>query len=342
MDALKIRSFAKLNLTFEILENLPDGFHGIRTVFQSIDLADTLHFKLVQGVASEPFVVQITNESDHVQTGQVQSDSTLTERYHVLSEHAQFPLDDNNLISKSARQFESVSGCGKGLRLIVRVDKQIPIAAGLAGGSGNAAATLRAMQLLFPQQCLSENAESIAASLGSDINFCLHGGTQVGTNRGEILQPVANVHKLSFLIVKPRHIAISTPWIFKRYDENSKNHSDSKENNIAGALVNRTRLLLDAIDSDKNEQIAKSFFNAFEQVCFESHPEVRHLRDAMLAAGCLSANITGSGPTLFGLINDLSHGAIVREKLLELGSNTENLDIDCWLSESKEAGLEVC
>jgi 4-diphosphocytidyl-2-C-methyl-D-erythritol kinase len=318
-----IRSFAKLNLTFEILENLPDGYHGIRTLFQSINLADTLSFRLIDVSPDEKFSVEILEE-------RVKFTDVAT---HGVTA---FPLNDENLIVKAAKRFEQISRCGSGRKLVVSVDKQIPIAAGMAGGSGNAAAAIRAMQEFFPEHCSLEFGDQIASALGSDINFCLHGGTQVGTNRGEVLKPVPNAKQLSFFIVKPRNIAISTPWIFQQYDRSVL--SDP----LKGANRDYTAICCDALKKNSMQELGGTFFNSFEKICFEHYPQVQTLRDVMLAAGCLSAHITGSGPTLFGLLASGNVGMQVQERFVELcKQSSARADFDCWLTASTATGLAV-
>jgi 4-diphosphocytidyl-2-C-methyl-D-erythritol kinase len=343
MRTITIRSFAKLNLTFEILENLPGGYHDIRTLFQSIDLADTLSFTLErtgserasaeqaspaqefaeEEFAEQEFAVEIRRESNY---SLPDSDD----------DKAAFPLNDQNLIVKAAKRFEQISHCGSGQKLIVSVNKQIPIAAGMAGGSGNAAATIRAMQEFFPEHCSQEVGEQVASALGSDINFCLYGGTQIGTNRGEVLSPCTNPNLLSFLIVKPRDIAISTPWIFRQYDESLATSQ------IDDTKINYTAACCEALTKGSQEQLVKTFFNAFEKVCFEKYPEVQILRDAMLAAGCLSAHITGSGPTLFGLLPSKDSGTKVGEQFQKLASQSSfQTGFHSWISSSETTGLAV-
>jgi 4-diphosphocytidyl-2-C-methyl-D-erythritol kinase len=357
MRTITIRSFAKLNLTFEILENLPGGYHSIRTLFQSIDLADTLSFTLVDVAPDAEFNVEILEE-------RVKSSKEVTDVKTT------FPLNDENLIVKAAKRFEQMSRCGAGRKLVVSVNKQIPIAAGMAGGSGNAAAAIRAMQEFFPEHCSQDSGDHVASALGSDINFCLHGGTQIGTNRGEVLNPVTNTKQLSFLIVKPRDIAISTPWIFRQYDDSvagsESNHADAndatsndaepndaksndaKPNDIKindalnEAKVNYTAACCNALTEDSLQKLGEAFFNSFERICFEHYPRVQILRDVMLEAGCLSAHITGSGPTLFGLLPSGNMGTQVRDRFVELTKQLSGrTDFDCWLSASTATGLVV-
>ncbi len=318
MRPLVIQSFAKLNLTFEILGTLPGGFHQVRTIFHNIDLADTLSFQLLETNADASFQVVLSLASAGCDTP---------------SEQAVFPLDDTNLIVRAAKKFALLNNCGQGKTLKVAIEKKIPIAAGLAGGSSNAAAALKAMSVLFQVDTELTGAREVAAQLGSDINFCLDGGTKIGSNRGELLTPVEVAQPLTFLLLKPRQIAISTPWIYREYDAHLAAASSAeqlRENN-------HTEACLRALSVKNTEALAGSFFNAFEPVCFEHFPHVLQLKDAMLKAGCLSANITGSGPTLFGLLSNRQHGLEVKSRLLSDLSAQPSFDI--WIVESSGAGV---
>jgi 4-diphosphocytidyl-2-C-methyl-D-erythritol kinase len=352
MRTITIRSFAKLNLTFEILEDLPGGYHSIRTLFQSIDLADSLSFELVDAAHEEAFSVEIleTNANVPHQISLTKTTDSKVGDSKSADSKITFPLNDENLIVKAAKRFEQESRCGAGRKLVVSVDKQIPIAAGMAGGSGNAAAAIRAMQEFFPEHCSPDSGDLVASALGSDINFCLHGGTQIGTNRGEVLSPVFKTKQLAFLIVKPRDIAISTPWIFRQYDEslgrNGSNEVKASVVEIGDVLkqrtANHTATSCEALTNGSLQELGESFFNSFERICFEHYPQVQTLRDVMLAAGCLSARITGTGPTLFGLLPAENLGPKIAERFCELAAqSSERIDFDFWLSSSTTSGLAV-
>ena len=335
MQPLIIRSFAKLNLTFEILGTLPGGYHEVRTIFHSIDLSDKLIFELSAG-SSGDFEVEL-QQVQPVSVGSPVVESG-TPALSPPTLDASFPLDDSNLIVKAAKKFEALTGCGAGQLLKVRIEKNTPIAAGLAGGSSNAAATLKAMQLMFRNHCQSTQADEIAAQLGSDINFCLSGGTQIGTNRGEILAPVKANKAFSFVLLKPREIAISTPWIYGEYDASLSELAD-EERPVLGN--NHSSRCQQAIASDDIDNLAKTFFNAFEPVCFAHYPAVRELRDFMLKAGSLSAHITGSGPTLFGLARTREHALEIQQKLLKDAGSASQVQFDCWVAESSGCGVRI-
>lgn len=320
MSSLTVHSRAKLNLTFEILGLLPGGYHEIRTVFQSINLSDKLLFELVETEAGSDFQIELRH------TGTQDSQSG-----HRANGGADtFPLGVDNLIVKAAKRYEELAKCGAGRKLVVSVEKNIPIAAGLAGGSSNAAATLYAMQYLFES---AVDAHAVASELGSDINFCLEGGTQVGMNRGEQLQAVPFNNTLHFVLLKPRSISISTPWIYKEYDktELARKQQDS---------INYTEVCLQALKFGDAKQISLTLHNAFEPVCFAHYRAVRELSEAMRNAGCLSALITGSGPTLFGLVESASEAERICQTLAKdpIRNSQEHI-FDCWAVSSAASGL---
>lgn len=365
---VKVRSFAKLNLTFEILGALPVGYHEVRTMFQSIDLADELVFELrKKGVTFGAGSSSRSQEADD----SVAPAPEVTERLRIAivrdGESAvsatesnysaqSFPLDGSNLIAKAARRFSDETGFGTGSELLVHVKKNIPVAAGLAGGSGNAAATLTALAWFFPGGKAA--LQSIASDLGSDINFCLIGGSQIGSNRGELLEPVQHEMKLFFVIVKPRDVAISTPWIYKQYDEYMQSGRLHRPD------IDFTHELAKSLIRRDVEHLNRSVFNEFECICFDHFPQVKILKEQMLDAGCCSAGITGSGPTLFGLVPSIEAGHAVRRKLISMntvdGANrtaakdnqsktsltgvpscTAPLEFDCWFAQSTTRGVDM-
>jgi 4-diphosphocytidyl-2-C-methyl-D-erythritol kinase len=313
MSSLTIYSRAKLNLTFEILGLLPEGYHEIRTVFHSITLSDKLSFELVETVDESQFEVELR------QVGAGGGDVA----------QGAFPLGGDNLIARAALRYASLANCGSARKLVVSVEKNIPIAAGLAGGSSNAAAALHAMQYFFQSPV---DLHMVAAELGSDINFCLEGGTQIGANRGEKLHAVESATTLHFVLLKPRNISISTPWIYKQYDLNA---ASAEERHL-----NYTQACQRALKTGNVREISLTLHNAFEPVCFEHHKPVRELRDAMVNAGCLTAVITGSGPTLFGLVESANDAEQVCRLLAKDPiRNSQEHAFDCWVVSSAANGL---
>jgi 4-diphosphocytidyl-2-C-methyl-D-erythritol kinase len=314
-----VKSAAKLNLTLDILGLLPGGYHAIETIFQNIDILDTLEFIFEQGNTQDDICVEIELSNS------------------VSSDAITFPLHADNLIAKAAKAFACQSGLGKGLKMRVFVHKTIPIAAGLAGGSGNAAATLVALNEHFGKPLTINELSKIAATLGSDISFFLYGGTCSGRGRGEILEPIKHSLDLSFVIVKPRDIAISTPWIYREYDNFIASQSEYKVKSNLSACES-------ALRNGDQKQLLESVSNAFEPVVYKAYPEVKTLRDGMLELGCLSANISGSGPTLYGLARTPAETVDIEAAFtqwLVKHKDLSRVKVDTWTAKSINFGTSI-
>jgi 4-diphosphocytidyl-2-C-methyl-D-erythritol kinase len=192
------------------------------------------------------------------------------------------------------------------------------------------------MQELFVGLPDGGQAETIASKLGSDINFCLRGGTQLGTGRGDKLEPLEKAREIYFLVVKPRHLSISTAWIYQEFDKHNPVHSMPE-----ATSYNASSLCSNALAKGQLDEIAGSIFNSFERIVCDRYPEIAALQALMIRAGCLNANITGSGPTLFGLIPSLEAGLIAQNLLLTDSAYIANdaLASDSWITRSTPRGL---
>ncbi|MDR3612405.1 MAG: 4-(cytidine 5'-diphospho)-2-C-methyl-D-erythritol kinase [Candidatus Obscuribacterales bacterium] len=312
-----VKSAAKLNLTLDILGLLPGDYHAIETVFQNIDILDTLEF----------FFKQEDGDDDICTAIELLDSAGATA----------FPLDGDNLIAKAAKAFALMSGLGKGLTVRVAVHKTIPIAAGLAGGSGNAAATLVALNEHFKKPLSKNQLSEIAATLGSDISFFIYGGTCAGRGRGELLESIKHPLDLSFFIVKPRDIAISTPWIYREYDNLMGNQKDHViQSKLADCEI--------ALKSGNQKKLIQSLSNGFEPIVYKAYPEVKALRDGMLELGCLSANISGSGPTLYGITTSLAEAVSIEANFVEwhrLQNDLSQVKVDTWTARSVDFGTTI-
>jgi 4-diphosphocytidyl-2-C-methyl-D-erythritol kinase len=313
---IKVRSPAKINLTFAITGGLPNGFHEVETLMQTIDLEDELTFTIEP---SELASVKLTCEGG--------------------AKPIDFPLNESNLIVKSAQLFMSVLG-GGALSIKCKVKKNIPIAAGMAGGSSNCAATLVALNHYAQQRFSREELEAMASHLGSDVPFCVVGGTQIGRNRGDQLAEVRFSRKMHYTIVKVREFAIATPWIYKQYDEF-----------IAQGGVPRSVSIRDAIAAVQNERSVladKSFINVFEPIVYEHYPELKEIRSHLFRLGAQACFMTGSGPTLVALSDSMNEAESLRSKILVTAAERRNLwnsgrkvTLDVWTAESLEHGAKI-
>ena len=190
MDLIRENAYAKLNISLDVNEKRPDGYHNMTMVMQSISLCDELSVE-----------------------------KTDTGRIQIRSNLSFIPSDERNLAVRAAlRYLEAVGAKGQGLRMELK--KRIPVGAGMAGGSSDAAAVLRAMNRLYGGALSPEALETLSASVGSDVPFCVRGGTALATGRGEVLESLPPMPDCAFLVCKP-DFSISTPELFRKLDQSS-------------------------------------------------------------------------------------------------------------------------
>ncbi len=258
---VEARGYAKINLTLDILGKRPDGFHEVAMVMQSLELHDT--------VTMEKQGNDISLEMD---ASAVYGGESLT-------------ADEHNLAWRAASLMQEAYRLG-GVRM--HLEKHIPVAAGLAGGSADAAAVLQGMNELYELGLPEEKLCRLGAKLGSDIPFCIQRGTALATGRGEIITQLPELPELPVVLVKP-HIAVSTPWAYKTYDEKgSPKHPDNDG-------------VLKEIGRRDWKGVSKLLYNVLESVTIEEYKEIEEYKQLMEEHGALAAMMSGSGPTVFAL-----------------------------------------
>ena len=263
---------AKINLYLDVLRRRPDGYHDIETLFQSISLRDELHVE-----PAEHLTLTCSNPTLGTGTG--------------------------NLILRAASWLQEETRTRFGAR--IHLLKNIPIAAGLAGGSSNAAAALVALNQLWQLNLSPSRLLEGAAILGSDVPFCLQGGTAAAVGRGEILHPLPPLPETWLILIHPP-LHVSTPSV---YNDPSLRHSP--EVPIGGYTPTFRR----ALETAHSGSLHAMLFNRMQEVVFTQHPKLVALRDRLLHAGCNAALMSGSGPTIFGLCASADHGKLVQEQL---------------------------
>jgi 4-diphosphocytidyl-2-C-methyl-D-erythritol kinase len=247
-----VRAHAKLNLSLRVLYKRPDGFHELRTIFQTISLADEL------GVSYEPA------RATHIEI----ADSTIPD----------------NLIERAARR------CMDEMRLTGRVhfrlNKRIPMGAGLGGGSSDAAAVLLTLPALAGRVVSMERLHTIGASLGSDVPFFLHGGTVLGLGKGEELYPLPDIKPLHGLLIAP-DIHVSTPEAYRDLSSQLADHAPK------------------VLGFQHGSWQASGFeaVNDFEAPVFKRHPQLASLKKRLIAKGAETVLMTGSGSAIFAFFN---------------------------------------
>jgi 4-diphosphocytidyl-2-C-methyl-D-erythritol kinase len=311
---------SKLNLTFEILGKREDGYHEVATVLHAIDLADTIVF------ATDPksdFSVELLS-----------ADNGLS---------PVFPLDDTNLICRACQAFNQFAGKSPPFSLRVLVKKIIPVGAGLAGGSADAAAALVALNTLSQKNLTLSQLQEIAKDIGSDVPFCLSGGTALGLGRGEKIIPLASELAFHFVIFKPKQISVSTPWAYGVFDEqkahgNASAPAKTRSENVFRLLENRNHL-----------EALKEFGNDFETIIFKHFGYLKEAKETLAELGSLTCHLTGSGPTLYALVDDPKQAKQLAERIKKLsfkaissdGLRYETISFDAWVAKSLPHGAKV-
>ena len=251
-----VEANAKINLTLDILGKRPDGFHEVAMVMQSIGLHDTLTMEKTDGEIALSINVPWLK------------------------------ADEKNLAWRAAELVRQEYGLKGGVRM--ELTKRIPIAAGLAGGSADAAAVLKGMNELYNLQMSEARLCELGARLGSDIPFCLMGGTMLATGRGEVLTRLADMPETWVVLAKPR-ISVSTAWAYQNYDEQgAERHPDNEAIKKAIARGNR-------------KAVAGLLCNVLESVTIKKYDVIADYKQMMLDKGAMASMMSGSGPTVFGL-----------------------------------------
>lgn len=218
------------------------------------------------------------------------------------------PAGPDNLAYKAAQALKSFVG-GEAPGVIIHLDKRIPVAAGLGGGSADAAAVLLGLNELWRLDLSRAELATIAAGIGADVPFCLMGGTAVARGKGEILTPLPPAPAMGVVLALPP-FSVSTGEVYARFDP---------------AAVRRrpdTAAMIRALRAGKVRQIAAHLVNVLEEVTFGMHPELQELKQAVVEEGALGALMSGSGPVIFGLTPDLASARKVAERLTARGVAT--------------------
>ena len=269
-NVISLKAPAKVNLFLEILGKRDDGYHEIETIMQEIDLADSLQFEETQeGVTLE------CNDKN-------------------------IPANQDNLVCKAANLILEECGIKKGV--LINLEKNIPVGAGLGGGSSDAATTLKALNSLWKVGLNNEELMGFAAKLGSDIPFFINGKTALCRGRGELITPVEVRNRMDYIILFPR-VHISTETIYK----NLKIDLTKKRKDVS--------FFLDALKYSEAASISKLLFNRLEEIIFATYPDLLQVKSTLESFDFCGLSISGSGSAFFGLCNDRHQAEVIKSKI---------------------------
>ncbi len=271
------RAFAKINLFLEVTAKREDGFHELSTVMHTVSLCDD---------------IAVTEQGE----GALRAVSFYSNAHFL-------PRDERNLAVRAATLFAERTGYRRPVRIDMK--KCIPIAAGLAGGSSDAAAVLRAMNRLAGMPLSYGELCALASELGSDVPFCIAGGTALCTGRGEVMTPIEgarNLRLFTVLAIGDRE-KVSTPAAFSALDAHYADFCGSVPFRAERGQASLCR----AIAGGNARGLASCLYNSFERVILPMCPQASALKDRMLELGALGAMMSGSGPSVFGIFDSYEH-----------------------------------
>lgn len=258
VEKMKINAYAKINLAIDILGKRENGYHDVEMIMQSIALYDE--------------ITLYTNDSGKI----------------TLSIDKPLPTDERNIAYKAAKLLFDTYNIAQGIHIDIK--KNIPIAAGLAGGSTDAAAVLKGINAIFKLGLSTERLMELGKSLGADVPYCIKGSTMLACGIGEILKALPAMSELSLVLVKP-DISVSTKEVYEEFDKlllKPENRPDIS-------------MLVQALENKEIERLAANMKNVLELVTIKKFPVIEDIKKTILRKNSLGCMMSGSGPTVFGL-----------------------------------------
>lgn len=274
MTTLYEGAFAKLNLTLDVLGKRPDGYHDLKSVMQTVSVRDDVEIDIGTG---KPWVLHCTDES--------------------------IPCDERNLAWKAAKLYlDTMSKDPDGLE--IRITKRIPVGAGMAGGSADAAAVLRALNRHYGEPLSLPALAELGAQVGSDVPFCTLCGTAMAEGRGERLRALPGLPDCFFVICKPE-FSVSTPELYQKIDTKEisrrPDHQAMESALLAGDLG----------------KICENFCNVFDPIVTEEHMELNYIKSIFNSYGAVGYQMTGSGSAVFAVVPSFEYAAVICNMLKE-------------------------
>ena len=260
MDKIKLKALGKINLGLDVLGRRPNGYHDVRMVMQTVYLYD-----------------------------QILLEKTDKEGISLKTNLFYLPVNENNLAYRAAKMLIDEFAIKEGVH--ISLEKHIPVAAGMAGGSSNAAAVLYGMNRLFQLGLTDQELMERGVKLGADVPYCIMRGTVLAEGIGEELTPLPAMPKCHVLLAKPP-ISVSTQKVYEKLDAQEV----TKHPDIDGILL--------GLQTGDLKKITSSMGNVLENVTITEYPQIERIKDVMKEEGALNAMMSGSGPTVFGIYDD--------------------------------------
>lgn len=269
---MKLKAYGKVNISLDVVGKREDGYHLLRMIMQTVDIYDELIFEKCE------------------------------EGIHITCDKEFVPTDKRNLVYKAIELFNTTYKVQGGVK--VHINKNIPVEAGMAGGSTDAAAALKGVRDLYMPNVSDKELMELGVKIGADVPYCILGGTALCEGIGEVITPLKPFQNKILVVVKP-NFGVSTVAVYKAFDINSiEKHPD-------------TETLIDAMEKDNVLYVANNMMNLLENVTIKNHEEIQQIKEYMEKEGSLGAMMSGSGPTVFGFFEDMLTAQRCYEKLKE-------------------------
>ncbi|MBR8829739.1 MAG: 4-diphosphocytidyl-2-C-methyl-D-erythritol kinase [Chroococcopsis gigantea SAG 12.99] len=310
MQTYTLSAPAKINLDLEIIGDRPDGYHELVMILQSVALSDRLTLR-PNGL----------------------------EGFRLSCAHREVPTDDTNIAYRAAelmaaqfpQHFANFGGVD------IDIEKNIPVAAGLAGGSSNGAAVLVGLDLIWNLGLTKSQLRDLGARLGSDVPFCIEGGTVIATGRGERLAPITPMESVPVILAKYDNLAVSTAWAYQtyrqRFGDTYKNFAETGKPKSAHSVP-----LVNAIFEKDLARIAGLLHNDLEKVVLPEYPRVANLLSGLKRAGGTASMMSGSGPTVFTLCESEEQARTIIE---EVRNQIQDPHLQFWLTHLSNQGITI-
>lgn len=271
MQKFTLNAYGKINLTLDVLAKRADGYHQVETVMQSVALADSISFESSSGL-------------------------------ELVCNHPKLPVNEENLVFRVAKYLKESFAVNTGAKICLQ--KNIPLAAGLAGGSSNAASTLHGLNLLWDLRLTTAELISIGQKFGSDIPFCIVGGTALAEGRGEQLTILPKLPRLWLVLVKP-DLEVSTKEIYTQWQV------------LGQKQENKSQAMIQAIEEGNFVSIIAYLSNHLEYITNRLYPQIQDIKQKLVGLGAVKAIMSGSGPTVYGVMAGEKEALRVQEKLMK-------------------------
>jgi len=267
-----LKAYGKINISLDVVGKREDGYHLLRMLMQTVDIYDELTFKRCE------------------------------EGIHISCNKDFVPTDRRNLVYKAIELFNDTYNIKGGVK--VHIVKNIPVEAGMAGGSTDAAAALRAMRDLYKPEITDEELMTLGVKIGADVPYCILGGTALCEGIGEVITQLKPFKDKILVVVKP-NFGVSTIEVYKAFAlKEIKVHPD-------------TEGLIEAMEKDHLGYVGNNMKNLLETVTIKKHNEIQEIKDFMMREGSVGSMMSGSGPTVFGFFEDMLTAQRCYEKLKE-------------------------